>query len=157
MSSIRPTANKLDNARLTSVSEDRISFDVERTDKTNQYSFQRQNVLIAFSRSGNFLIISELGDDLARAQQRLQSFLTSPPRNANTDYLIRAVPLTVIPATVSYESESVINYKTADGKPASIPKAELIAVLYRDGRHALLRRADEATPLLSAVEKKAER
>lgn len=145
--------NRLDHARLIGVTEDRVSFDVERPDKTSQYSFQRQNVLIAFNKNGNFLIISDLGSDLTQAEQRLQAYKTAPPRTTATDYLIKAVPLTVIPAEITYESESIINYRTAGGKSASIPKVELVAVLYRDGRHALIRQPDEAAPLLSIIEK----
>ncbi len=148
--------NKLDNAQLTGVTEDKISFTVQRAEKPGLFSFQRQNVLIAFSQTGNFLIIKDLSADLSQAQQQLQAFLSAPARSKEKDLLIKAVPLTVIPASISYESESVVNYQNSDGKSASISKGELVAILYRDGRHKLIHDPTEAAPLLSSVKKQIE-
>ena len=143
--------NRLENAQLTSVTEDKVSFVVQKPDKVSTFSFQRKNVLVAFNRMGNFLVISELGDDLPQAQQRLQSYLTAPPRPKDVDFLIKAVPLSVIPVSISYESDVVVNYKTHDGQSASIPKAELVGILYRNGKHVLFRDPSEVAPLLTEV------
>ncbi|RAJ90081.1 hypothetical protein LX87_05510 [Larkinella arboricola] len=148
--------NKLENAQLTGVTEDKISFTAQRAEKTSSFSFQRQNVLIAFSQTGHFLIIKDLSADLSQAQQQLQAFLSAPARSKEKDFLIKAVPLTVIPASISYESESVVNYQNSDGKSASISKGELVAILYRDGRHQLIHDPTEAAPLLSSVKKQIE-
>ncbi|MCC5612688.1 hypothetical protein LC612_39855 [Nostoc sp. CHAB 5834] len=150
--------NKLENARLTGVTDGKVSFSVQKQDKTSTFSFQRQNVLFAFSNTGNFLVISELGDDLTLAQQRLQAFLSAPLRPTNVDYLIKAVPLTVIPATIAYENETIVNYKTQEGKSASIPKSELIGILYRDGKHLLTQPIDaEVASLLIDARKQVDK
>jgi hypothetical protein len=44
-----------------------------------------------------------------------------------------------------------INYLTEDNKPASISKNDLVAIIYQDGRHQLLKDAEEAENLLSAA------
>ncbi|MCK8495801.1 hypothetical protein M0L20_28300 [Spirosoma sp. RP8] len=141
--------NRLDNARVADLTDDRITFTIQQTDKLNTHSFQRQNVLVAF-RKGNFLLIDKLNPDLALAKQELQSFLTTTVWQ-NKDYLLRAVPFGVLPAKISYENDAVVNYLTSDGKSASISKGELIAIFYGDGRHSLIRDASEAAPLLVGV------
>ena len=143
--------NRLDNAQLADLTEDRVIFTVQKADKPSTYNFQRQNVLVAF-RKGNFLIVKDLNADLGRAKQELQTFLTTTAWQ-DKDYLIRAVPFAVIPAKISYESDVLINYVTNEGKSASISKGELIAVLYRDGRHNLIRDASEVAPLLAELKK----
>ena len=143
--------NKLDNAQLTDLTEDRVTFTVQKADKPSTYNLQRQNVLVAF-RKGNFLIVKDLNANLVQAKQDLQTFLTTTAWQ-DKDYLIQAVPFAVIPAKISYESDILINYITNDGKSASISKGELIAVLYRDGRHNLVRDPSEAASLLAELKK----
>ncbi|OJW74266.1 hypothetical protein [Spirosoma sp. 48-14] len=145
------TANggHLENAQLTGVSDGKITFSMQGKTVT----FQRQSILLAFRSNGNFLVVSELGDDLPKAEQRLQAYLSAPPLAAR-DYLIKAVPLTVIPATISYENQTIVNYATPEGKSASIPKGELLGILYRDGHHTLFREASEVAPLLIEVRNK---
>ncbi|GAB3884876.1 hypothetical protein GCM10028825_11410 [Spirosoma agri] len=141
--------NRLDNARITDLTDDRITFTVQQSDKLNTHSFQRTNVLVAFVK-GNFLLIDKLNPDLALAKQELQTFLTTTVWK-DKDYLLRAVPFEVIPGKISYENDAVVNYLRSDGKSASISKGELIAIFHSDGRHNLIRDASEATPLLVGV------
>jgi len=143
--------NRISDAQLTGLTEDKVTFTVQRDGKASTFNFQRANVLFAFSRTGNFLVISDLSGDLTKAQQQLGAYLSAPVRAGGREYLIRAVPLTVIPATIAYESDAVVNYKTAEGKSASIPKSELVGILYQDGRHLLLREAAEIAPLLKDI------
>lgn len=142
------TANgsRLENAQLTAISDGKITFTMQGKTLT----FQRQSILLAFRSNGNFLVVSELGDDLSKAEQRLQAYLSAPPL-AERDYLIKAVPLTVIPATIAYENQTIVNYATTEGKSASIPKGELLGILYRDGHHTLFREASDVAPLLTEV------
>lgn len=143
--------NRLSNAQLTDVNEDRVTFTVQQGDKSSTYNFQRQNVLVAF-RKGNFLIINGLSSNTIQAKQELQTFLTTTAWQEK-DYLLRAVPFSVIPAKISYENDAIINYVTNNGKSASISKGELIAVFYNDGRHSLVKDASEAVPLLTDLKK----
>jgi len=141
----------LPNARITSVTDDKVGFTAERDGIQKEYLFGRQRVLLAFTKAGNYLLVSELSTNVDQARQQLQTFLNAPPRTDDTDYLIRAVPLTVIPAQISYESAEVVNYKTPEGTVASIGKGELIGIVYKDGRHLLTVTAGEAAPLLMEV------
>ena len=143
--------NRLDNARITDLTDDRVMFTVQQNDKLNTFSFQRQNVLVAF-RKGNFLIIDKLNPDLTQAKRELQTFLTIPAWQ-DKDYLLRAVPFGIITAKIAYENDAIVNYTTSDGKSASISKGELIAIFYRDGRHSLIKDPSEAAPLLADLTK----
>jgi hypothetical protein len=143
--------NKLENARLTDIADDRITFTVQQSDKLSTYSFQRQNILVAF-RKGNFLVISNLSSDPIQAKKELETFLTTTVWQ-DKDFLLRAVPFEVIPAKISYENDAVVNYLTNDGKSASISKGELLAILYSDGRHNLIREANDVAPTLATVQK----
>jgi hypothetical protein len=148
--------NKLENARLTDIADDRITFTVQQSDKLSTYSFQRQNILVAF-RKGNFLVISNLSTDPVQAKKELETFLTTTVWQ-DKDYLLRAVPFEVIPAKISYENDAVVNYLTNDGKSASISKGELVAILYSDGRNNLMqdRTPAEVASILSSVKKPVE-
>ncbi|QJW90789.1 hypothetical protein HNV11_16085 [Spirosoma taeanense] len=143
--------NRLDNARLTDIADDRITFTVQQSDKLSTYSFQRQNILVAF-RKGNFLVIEKLSADQTQAKKELETFLTATAWQ-DKDFLLRAVPFEVIPAKISYENDAIVNYLTNEGKSASISKGELIAILYNDGRHSLIRDAGEVAQLLATVKK----
>ncbi|QKZ12087.1 hypothetical protein [Spirosoma sp. KUDC1026] len=145
--------NKLENARLTDIADDRITFTVQQSDKLSTYSFQRQNILVAF-RKGNFLVINNLSTDPAQAKKELETFLTTTAWQ-DKDFLLRAVPFEVIPAKISYENDAVVNYLTSDGKSASISKGELVAILHSDGRHSLMqdRTPAEVASVLSSIKK----
>ena len=143
--------NRLNNARITDLTDDRVMFTVQQNDKLSPISLQRQNVLVAF-RKGNFLIISKLSPDLTQAKGALQTFLTTTAWQ-DKDYLLRAVPFGVIAAKIAYENDAIVNYTTNDGKSASISKGELIAIFYSDGRHSVIRDPSEAAPLLAELTK----
>ena len=141
--------NRLPDARITDLTDERLMFTVQQADKLTTHSFQRDNVLVAF-RNGNFLVIKNLSSDLAQAKQELQVFQTTTVW-ADKDYLLRAIPFEVIPAKISYENDAIVNYLTSTGKSASIPKGELIAIFYSDGRHALIRDPVDAVPFLAKM------
>ena len=139
-------------ARILDVSDDKVKLTVLQEDNTEkEYDFTRKNLLMFFSKKGNFLILSELDSDLSRARQQVRDFLKDSPRTDGKDYLIKAIPLTVIPGTISYESDELVNYQTDKGNPGSVNKNELLAILYRDGRHLLLRDPTEVGPILPEV------
>lgn len=142
----------LKNARLQAINQGKIEFTVEKEDGTHRnYSFSRSSLLMFFSKEGHFLTVSELSPELETAQKQIQTFLTTPPRQDRYDYLIKAEPLTVIPAKISYESGQVINYQTPDGNSASIRKNDLFFILHRDGRHELMRKPTEVAPFLPKI------
>ncbi len=143
--------NQMTGAELIDLTGERVKYAIRRGDVMTNYSYSRENVLMAFKEDGNFLIISELNPDLAIAQKQLNGFLSAPTRRSDTDLLILAVPLSVVPALISYESDEIINYQRPDSSAASINKSELVGILYRTGRHKLLRDPVEVAPLLPSV------
>ncbi|KAB7728390.1 hypothetical protein F5984_18635 [Rudanella paleaurantiibacter] len=143
--------DKLPNARLADATEDKVVLSVKRDNGPSTYSFQRSNVLMAFNAAGDFLVISTLPADAASARQQIEQFSTAKTSNRQSDFLVKAVPFTVIPATISYESEQVINYKTLQGTAASINKDELVMVLRKDGRHQLIMAPTDVVSLLPTI------
>ncbi len=141
----------LPNTRITAIDDTKVTLTVARDGTLKEHQFGRSRILLAFTKAGNYLLVSELSTNVDQARQQLQTLLNAPPRADSTDYLIKAVPLTVIPARISYESAEIVNYKTPDGTVASIGKGELIGILYKDGRHLLTTTAGEAAPLLLEV------
>jgi hypothetical protein len=118
--------------------------------------YNRKRFLVVFSASGQFIVISELNDNPSKAQTQIEAFYKSPPRNVSQDIIVKSVPLTVLTGTISYESDEVINYLSTDGKAASINKEEVAAVIYKDGRHEILRDVVDVAPLLGQVHKEIE-
>ena len=111
--------NRLPDAHITDLTDDRVTFTVEKDGKANTYNFQRENVLAAF-RKGNFLIIKNLSSDLTQAKKELQDFLTTTAWSGK-DYLLRAVPFGIIPAKITYDRNDVINYITDAGTGSLYP------------------------------------
>ena len=136
------------DVRITDVSAEKVFL---KDDKGKVSGFTRSNVLMAFSQQGNFLIINELSTDLDSAKRQLKTFLTAPLRSDGNDYLLIARPLSVKAARIVVDNNNIVNYKTPEGNSASINKNELLAILYRDGRHKLLRPASEVAPLLAEL------
>ncbi|NID10205.1 hypothetical protein [Fibrivirga algicola] len=139
--------NRISDVRLTNLTDDRVYFIINKDEK----SLSRQNILFAFSNTGNFLLISSLSADLDQAKEQLRTFLSAPLHPGNKDYLIRAVPFKVLPATIQYENDAIVNYVTEDGKPASISKGELVAIIYRTGKHNLIREPADVAALLPDI------
>lgn len=145
--------DKLPNARLVDATDEKVVLSVKRDGTTGQYKFQRSNVLMAFNAVGDFLVISTLPTDVSEARQRIEQFATAVAPVYKSDFLVKAVPLTVIPATISYESDQVVNYKTAQGTAASINKDELVMILRREGRHQLVMPPTDIVSLLPTIRK----
>jgi hypothetical protein len=119
--------------------------------------YNRKRFLVVFSASGQFMVISELNENSSKAQGQIEAFYKSPPRNVSQDIIVKSVPITVIAGSISYESDEVINYLTTDNNPASINKEEVAAVIYRDGRHEILRDVVDVAPLLALAHKEIEK
>ncbi|MGV3600272.1 MAG: hypothetical protein ACO1N1_03655 [Dyadobacter fermentans] len=119
--------------------------------------YHRKRFLVVFGASGQFMVISELNESPNKAQSQIEAFYKAPPRNVSQDIIIKSVPLTVITGNISYESDDVINYLTVEGNAASINKEEVATVIYRDGRHEILRDVVDVAPLLALAHKEIEK
>ncbi len=124
--------------RLAGAEGEKIKLTVVRNGKISNYNLRRENVLLTFTDDGRYLIINSLDTDPAKAQEEIDAFNNAPGPRLPHDLLLKVSPPSVIPGTISYESDEVINYKTTAGASASINKRELAAVFYRNGRHQLL-------------------
>lgn len=135
--------------RLTEAADGQVKYEEVKGERILKRSFQRENVLVAFNAAGKYLMITDISTDPAQAKQQLQTFYND--KGNESDVLIQAVPLTIIAAHISYESTDVVNYNTLRGTPASMNRSDLVAIIYEDGRHKLLRDITEVAPLLAAV------
>lgn len=108
-------------------------------------AFSREGVVVAFNAQGLFLMIKDLSKDVSISRNQLENFYNA--KGPSTDLLIKSTPVEVITATIRMENQAV-NYLNESGKPASINRSELIAIIYQDGRSELLRPADEIEGLL---------
>ena len=143
--------DRFKNAQLVSVTADKVKFTVKRGEVLTNYTYGRDNVIMAFTQEGNYLIIKDVSGDFNQADQQLKDFLMAPARTAPTDLLVRRVPLEVLRGLISYESDDVVNYQPASGGAASISKNELLMILYRDGKHQILSDPNEIAPILTEL------
>ncbi len=125
-----------------------LKYEEIKGSSTVRRTVDRDNVIIAFNGNGMYLIIEDLPEHPEDARNTLKKFYSAP--GPGTDILIKASPLTVIPATIRTEDEAV-NYLTESGQPASIRKSELIAIIYKNGSHQLMKDPVEAKGPLQSV------
>lgn len=137
--------NSVQNARITEITEDKVSFIVKRDDIETSYSFRRENVLLAFLKNGNYLAISAIQGD---PKQFLETFLNAPAKELNMDVIVKTSPVTVLTGKISYESDEVVNYENSTGQASSIGKDEVSLIIYKDGSHKLLQEAATAAPAI---------
>ncbi len=141
--------NKL-KGKVVKVEDDKIFFDVNKGGRKITHSLLRENVLFAFNDKGNYLIVSTLPSELSNAQLTIDDFNKSAVRASGYDLIIKSFPLAVIACRVSYESAEVLNYKLSSGEIGSINKADVVSVLYGDGRHQFIMNPSEAVMLMAS-------
>lgn len=131
--------------RIVEADERELKYEEKKGDTPHKRTMDRENVIVAFNAYGMYLVIDKLPNDPETSRMTLKKFYNTT--GCPTDVLIRATPLEVIPATIRVEGEA-INYLTEAGKPASINKRDLVAIIYKNGSHQLLREPDEAKSFL---------
>lgn len=99
------------------------------------YSVEKSRLLMAFADNGSYVVFGPEGKDYTNAPSR-QAMLSDSLRLkedlvVTRDGRVVAGRLTA-PDTVSFD------LLTADGTTQRLPRAQLVAVLHRDGRHQLL-------------------
>lgn len=139
------------DARITDITADKVVVTANVKGKTKIYPYARTKVLMAFTKAGNYLVMSELSADPVEAKRQLNEFLAAPLRTDGNDYLIRTDPPAVIPTRISLENSDVIAYATADNTAASVKKNALSAILYKDGRYLMLNPPGQAAPVLARL------
>jgi len=134
--------------RIVEADERELKYEEKKGDTPHKRTMDRENVIVAFNAYGIFLVIDKLPNDPETSRMTLKKFYNTT--GCPTDVLIRATPLEVIPATIRVEGEA-INYLTEGGKPSSINKRDLVAIIYKNGSHQLLREPDEAKSFLNSA------
>lgn len=134
--------------KIVEANEQELKYEEMKGDSPHKRTVDRENVIVAFNAQGMYLLIDQLSTDPETSRMSLKKFYNAP--GPATDLLIKSTPVEVIPATIRVEDEA-INYLTESGKPASIRKSDLVAIIYKDGRHVLLRDPEDAKSFLAAA------
>ncbi|WP_063672869.1 hypothetical protein [Spirosoma panaciterrae] len=135
--------------RLVEASDGQLKYGEPKGNRIVKRPFQRTDFLFAFNAQGKYLLPDEISTDPEQAQKQFNEFYVAS--GSTYDLLIKANPAKLIQGTISYNSNEVINYKTPQGVPGSFKKADLIAVIYRNGQHELMASAAEVAPVLVAL------
>ena len=99
----------------------------------------RSDVALAFKRQGDYLLASQPDADWK-------------PGASKSLHKIITIDGLVLSATDIDEKESIIYYQDAyDGSSASVLPAEVVAIIYKNGRHKLMANANEVALGLSKV------
>lgn len=134
--------------RIVEADERELKYEEKKGDTPHKRTMDRENVIVAFNAYGMYLVIDKLPNDPETSRMTLKKFYNTT--GCPTDVLIRATPLEVIPATIRVEGEAV-NYLTEAGKPASINKRDLVAIIYKNGSHQLLLEPEAAKSFLTSA------
>lgn len=137
--------------RLSEANADVVKYSEPKGNSTIKRSFRRENILIAFNSKAKYLVISDISKNSDSSKVQIDEFYSTP--GSDSDILIKAIPLKAINGTVKYVNDKIVNYATKEGASGSLSKNELVAILYKDGRHELVMPADEAAPLLASLSK----
>ncbi len=109
---------------------------------------QREKVLLAFNERGNYLVISNLSDSSGESAKQLSDFYSDmSSKRPDYDIIFKAVPFDIIACNIIYNGEA-INYKLPNAGVGSINKENVLAIIYKDGSHELVRDIAEITPIL---------
>ncbi|WP_373511892.1 hypothetical protein [Persicitalea sp.] len=134
--------------RIVEADERELKYEEKKGDTPHKRTEDRENVIVAFNAYGMYLIIDKLPNDPETSRMTLKKFYNTT--GCPTDVLIRATPLEVIPATIRVEGEA-INFLNEAGKSTSINKNDLVAIIYKNGSHQLLREPEEAKSFLNSA------
>ena len=115
------------------------------------YTSDRKRLLMVFNNVGNYLVIKNISEDASQAKKQVENFYSEKGNATNNDVLFKGIPQEVIPCKISAVLDEVVNYQTLDGKPASIKKDELLAIIFRDGKHLILKDFEEVVDNLSEM------
>jgi hypothetical protein len=137
--------------RLTGLSDEKIRISVLRNGQPKEYLMRRENVLMAVSGAGRYLLISDLSPDPLVARQQIADFQKGTAKKPGYDVILKINPAKALPGLIGYESDEIINFKQPNGTAATINRNEVAAVFYRDGRHALLIPVVQVTAALNSA------
>ncbi|GAB3926002.1 hypothetical protein [Larkinella terrae] len=129
--------------KITEITDEKVGIQVAKGQSSVKYSYKLDRVQLLFNQTGSYLCPTELGALLpGERSRRITDFMadTSATDPDRPDVILKKSSDLIV-ARISNENQETIDYQTIDGKTASISKTEVAAVIYRDGRHAVLAEA----------------
>lgn len=143
--------NKITAQTIESYQEGRFKMQVKRDDNVTTNTRHRDGIALII-KGATYLVVSSLNNlSDADATQQVNTFLNTPVFAPKADLIIKALPTEVILANISTENDDIINYVNESGQSASISKNEIVAIIRKDGSHAILKEFVEAASLLGSV------
>ena len=137
------------NFRLLEANNSTVQIGESRNGQLVKRNLPRENVILTFNAKGNYLLIADLDSDAIRAANQLTEFYNGS--GAKSDIIITASPVQVIPCTISYKSEELVNYTTSQNVPGSLNQKDIVLIVMKDGQHEFsLPPAEAVTKLMAA-------
>jgi len=133
------------SGKLISATDENITFSFENGSRT----LQRVRVLIAFNDYGRYLFVNNISNDIEKSKIEIDDFYHLQTSKLENDIIFKAVPFEIISCKISYERD-VVNYINSDGKPGSVNKDNVLAIIRKDGSHEIIRDIIEVAPILGS-------
>jgi len=133
------------SGKLISATDENITFSFENGSRT----LQRVRVLIAFNEYGRYLFVNNISDNIEKSKIEINDFYNLQTSKLVNDIIFKAVPFEIISCKISYERD-VVNYINSDGKPGSVNKDNVLAIIRKDGSHDIVRDIIEVAPVLGS-------
>lgn len=133
------------SGKLISATDENITFSFENGSRT----LQRVRVLIAFNDYGRYLYVNNISNDIEKSKNEIDDFYHLQTSKLENDIIFKAVPFEIISCKISYERD-VVNYINSDGKPGSVNKDNVLAIIRKDGSHEIVRDIIEVAPVLGS-------
>jgi hypothetical protein len=143
--------NKFTAQTIESYQEGYFKMQVKRGESVIINTHHRDRIPLIV-KGAAYLVVSSLNNlSDADATQQVNNFLNASVIAPKADLIIKALPTEVILANISTENDDIINYVNESGQSASISKNEIVAIIRKDGSHAILKEFVEAASLLGSV------
>lgn len=127
--------------KLISLSNERVSIDIKKGESFVKFTYGADRALLIVNQRGRFVCLDQLWYMPADKRTKfIDQFMLAKDPLAH-DMLIRDRPTEVVYGTIKSNQGTAITYTTLKGKSASLPKTELIAVFYKNGKHELFTQA----------------
>lgn len=137
------------NFRLLEASSSTVQIGESRNGQVVKRNLPRENVILTFNAKGNYLLIADLDSDATRAANQLTEFYNGS--GAKSDIIITVNPVQVVPCTISYKSEELVNYTTSQNVAGSLNQKDIVLIVMKDGQHEFSLPPAEAVTKLIAV------
>lgn len=122
---------------LAEITAEKVSLRVAKGESMVKFSYGADKVAAVVNQRGRFLCLNQLQAMPTDDRDRMISQFMTGTDFPKYDIIIRAIPSEVIYGNVSYSQGDAVNYTTLDGAASSLPKSDLVGILYKSGKHDL--------------------